>query len=242
MRRLMSTTHTGTPVNSPRQVLFASLIGTTIEFFDFYIYATAAVLVFPRLFFPQARTRRRPRSSRWRPLASRFWRGRSALLCSVTLAIASAARPRWSWHCRPWAYPQSPSERCQPTERLASPRRCCWRCAASARGWVWEASGAAPCCWPLRMRLRTSARGTACFRSSARRPVSCFPGALSCCSRVWLTDQQFFAFGWRLPFLASAVLVFLGLYVRLTITETPVFREALEPGRAGEGADAGGFS
>src|SRR5580698_184653 len=38
--------------NSPRQVLFASLIGTTIEFFDFYIYATAAVLVFPHLFFP----------------------------------------------------------------------------------------------------------------------------------------------------------------------------------------------
>src|SRR5580704_6826859 len=39
-------------VNSPGQVLFASLIGTTIEFFDFYIYATAAVLVFPKLFFP----------------------------------------------------------------------------------------------------------------------------------------------------------------------------------------------
>ena len=33
-------------------MLFASLIGTAIEFFDFYIYATAAVLVFPRLFFP----------------------------------------------------------------------------------------------------------------------------------------------------------------------------------------------
>src|SRR5579863_847604 len=40
--------------NSPGQVLFASLIGTTIEFFDFYIYATAAVLVFPHLFFPAA--------------------------------------------------------------------------------------------------------------------------------------------------------------------------------------------
>jgi hypothetical protein len=40
------------PVNRPAQVLFASLIGTTIEFFDFYIYATAAVLVFPPLFFP----------------------------------------------------------------------------------------------------------------------------------------------------------------------------------------------
>src|SRR4051794_40933430 len=39
-------------LNSPAQVLFASLIGTTIEFFDFYIYATAAVLVFPKMFFP----------------------------------------------------------------------------------------------------------------------------------------------------------------------------------------------
>ena len=45
-------TSTIKPLNTPRQVLFASLIGTTIEFFDFYIYATAAVLVFPRLFFP----------------------------------------------------------------------------------------------------------------------------------------------------------------------------------------------
>jgi MFS family permease len=45
-----------------------------------------------------------------------------------------------------------------------------------------------------------------------------------------LTDEQFFAFGWRLPFLASAALVFVGLYVRLTITETPVFREARNRG------------
>jgi MFS family permease len=44
----------------------------------------------------------------------------------------------------------------------------------------------------------------------------------------WLSDQQFFAFGWRLPFLASAVLVLLGLYVRLTITETPVFQASLQ--------------
>src|SRR4051812_42438026 len=53
-RDSMSTTQTtpNRPVNTPRQVLFASLIGTTIEFFDFYIYATAAVLVFPSLFFP----------------------------------------------------------------------------------------------------------------------------------------------------------------------------------------------
>src|SRR4026208_2586860 len=42
------------PVNSPGQVLFASLIGTTIEFFDFYIYATAAGPAFPRLFVPSS--------------------------------------------------------------------------------------------------------------------------------------------------------------------------------------------
>lgn len=42
-----------------------------------------------------------------------------------------------------------------------------------------------------------------------------------------LTNESFFAFGWRIPFLASAVLVLVGLYVRLTITETPVFRDAL---------------
>jgi MFS family permease len=46
-------------------------------------------------------------------------------------------------------------------------------------------------------------------------------------SRV-LTDDQFFSFGWRIPFLASAVLVLVGLYVRLAITETPVFRDALQ--------------
>ena len=43
-----------TPANPASRVLFASLIGTTIEFFDFYIYATAAVIVFPKLFFPQS--------------------------------------------------------------------------------------------------------------------------------------------------------------------------------------------
>src|ERR1035437_5497871 len=66
---------TAKPINSPRQVLFASMIGTTIEFFDFYIYATAAVLVFPKLFFPASDPA-------------------SATLASLaTFAIAFVARP-----------------------------------------------------------------------------------------------------------------------------------------------------
>ena len=63
------------PVNAPVKVLIASLVGTTVEFFDFYIYATAAVLVFPRLFFPASD----PASSTLASLA--------------TFAIAFIARP-----------------------------------------------------------------------------------------------------------------------------------------------------
>jgi MFS family permease len=54
-----------------------------------------------------------------------------------------------------------------------------------------------------------------------------FSGGIFLLLSACLTDQQFFAFGWRLPFLASAALVLVGLYVRLTISETPVFLEAL---------------
>ncbi len=49
---MTSTSSATTPLNSPARVITASLIGTTIEFYDFYVYATAAVLVFPQLFFP----------------------------------------------------------------------------------------------------------------------------------------------------------------------------------------------
>ena len=66
---------TAASANSPRRVLAASLVGTTIEFFDFYIYATAAVLVFPKLFFPESSTN-------------------AALLQSLaTFAVAFIARP-----------------------------------------------------------------------------------------------------------------------------------------------------
>ena len=78
----MTNVHTSPPegrspgrINSPAQVLFASLVGTTIEFFDFYIFATAAVLVFPQLFFPSSD-----------PAAAR-------LLSLATFGVAFLARP-----------------------------------------------------------------------------------------------------------------------------------------------------
>ncbi len=77
--------------NSPRTVLFASLIGTTIEFFDFYIFANAAVLVFPKLFFPASD----PDAATLQSLATFAWpssRDPSARRCSGTTVIASVAR------------------------------------------------------------------------------------------------------------------------------------------------------
>ena len=53
-----------------------------------------------------------------------------------------------------------------------------------------------------------------------------FSGGIFLLLSRWLTERQFFEFGWRLPFLASAALVLVGLYVRLKITETPVFQAA----------------
>src|SRR5262249_20166996 len=44
----------------------------------------------------------------------------------------------------------------------------------------------------------------------------------------YLSDAELFAWGWRLPFVASALLVVVGLYVRLKITETPAFKRAIE--------------
>lgn len=73
------------PVNSRNKVVIASLIGTAIEFFDFYIYATAAVIVFPLIFFPQGDPLRQ-RYNRSPPSLSRLWRVRLALRYSVTSA------------------------------------------------------------------------------------------------------------------------------------------------------------
>jgi MFS family permease len=54
-----------------------------------------------------------------------------------------------------------------------------------------------------------------------------FSGSVYLALTTYLSDEQFFNFGWRIPFLASAALVIVGLYVRLTITETPIFAEAV---------------
>jgi MFS family permease len=86
------------PVNSRNKVVVASLIGTAIEFFDFYIYATAAVIVFPHIFFPQGD----PAAATLQSLATfaiAFIARPIGSAYSATSAIASAVRSRWSLRC-----------------------------------------------------------------------------------------------------------------------------------------------
>jgi metabolite-proton symporter len=216
-------------VNSPRQVLAASLIGTTIEFFDFYIYATAAVLVFPKLFFPSSD----PATATLESLA--------------TFGIAFLARPVGSA-----LFGHFGDRIGRKTTLVVALLTMGLSTIAIGLLPGYKAIGFAA---PLLLALCRFGQGLglggewggAVLLAVENAPPNkrawygMFPqlgapagfllsgGTFLLLSR-WLTDQQFFSFGWRLPFLASAVLVFLGLYVRLTITETPVFRQALERG------------
>lgn len=215
-----------TPVNTPRQVLFASLIGTSIEFFDFYIYATAAVLVFPKLFFPASDPAAATLASLAtfgiaflaRPIGSaifghfgdRIGRKATLVIALLTMGISTVA------------IGALPGYR---TIGFAAPLLLALCRFGQGLGLGGEWGGA------VLLAVENAPPGKRAWYGMFPQlgaPLGFFlsGGVFLLLSRS-LTDTQFFTFGWRLPFLASAVLVFLGLYVRLTITETPVFRQAL---------------
>jgi metabolite-proton symporter len=215
-----------TPVNTPRQVLFASLIGTTIEFFDFYIYATAAVLVFPRLFFPASDPASATLASLAtfaiaflaRPIGSalfghfgdRIGRKTTLVAALLTMGISTVAigvLPTYA------------------SIGVAAPLLLATCRFGQGLGLGGEWGGA------VLLAIENAPPGKRAWYGMFPQlgaPVGFFfSGTVFLALSAWLTDEQFFSFGWRIPFLASAVLVIIGLYVRLTITETPVFREVL---------------
>ena len=214
-------------INTPRQVLFASMVGTTIEFFDFYIYATAAVLVFPRLFFPASD----PASSTLaslatfgiaflaRPIGSalfghfgdRIGRKRTLVLALSTMGLSTFAIG---------ALPAYAAIGVMAPLLLALCRF------GQGIGLGGEWGGAVLLAVENAPPNKRALYGM--FPQLGAPIGFLLSGATFLLLSRWLTDQQFFAFGWRLPFLASAVLVLLGLYVRLRITETPVFQASLK--------------
>ena len=213
------------PINTPRQVLLASVVGTTIEFFDFYIYGTAAVLVFPRLFFPAANPA-------------------SATLASLaTFGVAFVARPIGSL-----LFGHFGDRAGRKTTLVLA--LLCMGLSTFFIG-VLPGYGTLGIAAPVLLALCRFGQGIGLGGEwggavllavenappNRRALYGMFPqlgapigfllsgGGFLMLSRS-LTEAQFFAFGWRLPFLASSVLVLVGLYVRLKITETPVFQEA----------------
>ncbi len=214
------------PVNTPRQVLFASLIGTTIEFFDFYIYATAAVLVFPRLFFPATD----PASATLASLATfgvaflarpvgamlfghfgdRIGRKTTlvlALLCMGLSTFVIGTLPGYA------------------TLGIAAPILLALCRFGQGIGLGGEWGGAVLLAVENAPPARRAFYGM--FPQLGAPIGFLLSGGTFLLLSRWLTDAQFLAFGWRLPFLASAALVLVGLYVRLKITETPVFQAAV---------------
>ena len=214
------------PVNTAGQVLFASLIGTTIEFFDFYIYATAAVLVFPRLFFPSTDPASAVLASLAtfaiafvaRPIGSALFGhfgdriGRKATLVAalLTMGISTVAIGLLPTYA---------------TIGVAAPALLSLCRFGQGLGLGGEWGGA------VLLAVENAPPGKRAWYGMFPQlgaPIGFFlSGSVFLLLSERLTNDQFFAYGWRLPFLFSAALVLVGLYVRLTISETPVFRAAI---------------
>ncbi|GAB3387878.1 MFS transporter [Massilia agri] len=215
--------------NKPRTVLFASLIGTTIEFYDFYIYATAAVLVFPRLFFPAGDPAAATLQSLAtfaiaffaRPVGSAVFGhfgdrvGRKATLVAALLTMGISTiliglLPTYA------------------TIGTAAPLLLALCRFGQGLGLGGEWGGAVLLATENAPPEKRAWYG---MFPQLGAPLGFFlSGGTFLLLGELMPDEEFFAWGWRIPFLASALLVVVGLYVRLKITETPDFQKVLDRG------------
>ncbi|MFL9830997.1 MFS transporter [Flavobacterium sp. ARAG 55.4] len=216
-----------TKVNSLKHVLLGSLIGTTIEFFDFYIYANAAVLVFPQLFFPGENSTV------------------STLESLATFSIAFLARPLGSavfGH-----YGDKVGRKVTLVVALLT-----MGISTVSIGFLpgYASIGVLA---PILLMLCRFGQGVglggewggAVLLAIENAPphkrawYGMFPqlGApigllLSGGTFLLLTDsmspEAFMDYGWRIPFIASSLLVLVGFYIRLKISETPAFENSKE--------------
>jgi len=213
--------------NSHTRVLLASFVGTAVEFYDFYIYATAASLVFGEVFFASEAPGVRQLAS-FATLAVAFFArpfgaasfghfgdriGRKSTLVASLLTMGlsttliaflpSYAQAGW------WA-----------------PFALCVLRFGQGFGLGGEWGGAAllavehaPPGWRARYGCAPQMGAPAGFVAA---------NGLFLLLGLWLTPAEFRDWGWRVPFLLSALLVGLGLWIRLKLAETPEFAAALD--------------
>ncbi|KQY63476.1 MFS transporter [Nocardioides sp. Root140] len=212
---------------SMRRIAMASCVGTTIEFYDFFIYGTAAALVFPTVFFPSL--------------------GATAgtVASFATFAVAFVARPVGAVVFGHFG------DRIGRKRTLVSTLLTMG--VATALIGVLPSSSTIGILAPIALVMLRLAQGfavggewagatllTAEYAPEGRRGrYGVFPQlgpsiAFGLSSGTFLitglllgdTDGAFLSYGWRIPFLLSILLVGLGLWVRLSIEETPAFRES----------------
>ena len=220
-----------------RRILVASMAGTTIEFYDFYIYATAAISVFPYLFFPKGNPTTALLASLAtfglafvaRPVGSILFGhfgdriGRKATLVSSLLLMGIATfvvglLPTYQQvgivapvllavtrFTQGFALGGEWSGAALLATETAEPDK-------RARAAIWPQMGA-----PFGFLL-------------ANGLFLILIGWLGHSTAGTDTAGPFLTWGWRIPFLLSAVMVAIGLYVRLRLAETPVFARALARG------------
>jgi len=217
----------GQETTSMGKIAFASFIGTAIEFYDFYIYGTAAALVLGGVFFPEAT-----------PL-------RGTLLAFATFAVGFAARPLGGIVFGHYG------------DRVGRKAMLIFSLlvmgVATFLIGLLPGYAAIGITAPVLLVILRFLQGVglggewggAVLMATEHAPTdkrgfySSFPqvgpavgfllsSGLFLLLTVSLSEEQFNTWGWRIPFLLSIVLVVIGLYVRITIAETPIFKRAME--------------
>jgi metabolite-proton symporter len=210
-------------------VILASLVGTSLEWYDFFLYGSAAALVFNKLFFPN-----------FDPFVG-------TLLSFTTYAVGFVARPVGGavfghygdklgrknvlvatlvlMGTATFLIGLLPT---YDTAGAAAPALLVTLRFLQGLGLGGEWGGA------VLMSLEHGPPGRRGFAASWPQvgvPVGNLlaAGVLGLLSRV-LSDAAFLSWGWRIPFLLSGVLIGVGLWIRLSITESPLFAEVAQSG------------
>lgn len=211
-----------------RKVVISSYLGSTIEFYDFLLYATAASLVFGPVFFgnldPWAATIASLGTFAAgyvaRPIGGlilghfgdRIGRKRLLLLSMMIMGLASFAIGL----IPPPSMIGSWAAVILVTLRVLQ---------GIAIGGEWGGA--------VLMALEHTGgrnRGLAAAFTNAGAPTGSVLGTLAMTAVSLLPNDQFLSWGWRIPFLASALLLLVGLFVRLQVAESPLFAKAVEDG------------
>ncbi|QGK69120.1 MFS transporter [Allosaccharopolyspora coralli] len=222
----MTTTAEGT-AGHPRRVAFASLIGTTIEWYDFFIYGTAAALVFNQLFFPE-----------FDPLVG-------TLAAFATFAVGFIARPFggvlfshfgdkvgrkpmliYSLMLMGGATVLMGILPTYETVGIWAPLMLTLLRFAQGLGVGGEWGGA------VLMAVEHAPNNRRGFYGSWPQvgvPAGLLLGTLTFYAlSAGMSDAAFLAWGWRVPFLISAVLIVVGFVIRLKVSESPIFEKAMQ--------------